>query len=187
MNHITIIYSNVGDVDCLTLQRLWNNIPEDQITLITINPGDIDWEDTVDNAIASETDTLLLCGHGTSKGLLYPDLSSGQYIIHENNYSLIHARRLICIWCYASSFGETYNLTGFYTSMFISNLHEALDNCCFNSSAEDITSSFEVFCDRVNQLIINDIPMSEWVMRLGAVADVDNEIEQFNYFGLTLI
>lgn len=187
MEHITIIYSNAGDTDCQRLTGLWKNIPKEKITLVAINRGDTDWEETVNNAISAETDTLVMCGHGTSYGLLYPDLVKGEYIIHENNYHLIHAKRVICIWCYASSFGDKFHMPGFYTSMYISNINEAYDNGCYHSTEEDIVRSDTIFISKVRYLIVNDIPLSEWVMRLSATADFDDEIDQFNYSGLILI
>lgn len=187
MEHITIIFSNAGDPDCERLRRLWRNIPEYMMSLIEINPEDTDWEDMVDSALSKEDDTLLLCGHGTAYGLLFPRLDYSEYIIHPNNKDLINAKNVICIWCHASSFGTAYNIAGFYTSMFISNINEAYDNGCCNSTDEQIARSNTMFMDRVNYMLRNDVPMSEWVMILGAKSDVEDEIDKFNYSGLMLI
>ena len=137
---MTIIYSNMQDDDCLVLQRIWQNIPNANIVEIT--PQSENWEDEVDNAISNEDDMLLFLGHGTSNGLLFPNFYSGEYIIHENNVNLIHARNIICCWCYASSFCETQNLHAFATSMFISNVNEAYDNGFYDYSQEQINSVY---------------------------------------------
>ena len=54
---MTIIYSNRLDDDCQVLRDIWRNIPDANV--IEITPDLTDWEDTVDNAIAHEDDTLI--------------------------------------------------------------------------------------------------------------------------------
>ena len=182
---MTIIYSNRQDDDCLVLQRIWRNFPNENI--IEITPQSIDWEDLVDNAISNEDDTLLFLGHGTMHGLLFPNFDTGEYILHENNVNLIHARNVICCWCYASSFCNTHRLHSFSTSMFISNVDEAYDNGYYNYSQEQINFNGARFYDEINNLLQNNVPLSEWVMRLGAHMDIENGIDVFNRQGLTYI
>ncbi len=118
------------DDDCLTLSRIWENIPNANV--IEITPTSEDWEEIVDNAISNEEDTIIFCGHGTHYGLLYPNFERGEYILHENNVNLIKARNIICIWCNASFFTSEHNLhNSFASSMFISNVGEAYDNCIY--------------------------------------------------------
>lgn len=123
---MTVIFSNRQDDDSILLQRIWQGI--DNVNVIEITPSSVDWEDDVDNALIVEDDTLILVGHGSPNGLYYPMYETGEYIIHQNNVGLIHARRVICIWCYASSFCADNHLNCFCSSMFISNPYEALDN-----------------------------------------------------------
>lgn len=175
---MTIIYSNRQDDDCMVLQRVWRNIPNANIVEITSQS--VDWEDAVDNAISNENDTLLLLGHGTTQGLLFPNFDTGEYIIHENNVNLIHARNVICCWCYASSFCNTHHLHSFSTSMFISNVNEAYDNGYYDYSQEQINSNGIRFYDEINNFLINNVPLGEWVMRLGAHMDIENGIDVFN-------
>ena len=182
---MTIIYSNRQDDDCLVLQRVWRNFPNANV--IEITPQSIDWEDIVDNAIFNEEDTLILVGHGSPHGLYYPYYEGGEYIIHENNVNLIHARNVICCWCYASSFCNTHRLHSFSTSMFISNVNEAYDNGYCDYSQEQINSIGERFYDEINNFLHNNVPLSEWVMRLGAHMDIENGIDVFNRQGLTYI
>lgn len=179
---MTIIYSNRLDDDCQVLQDIWRNIPDANV--IEIIPGMTDCEDMVDNAISNEQDTLILIGHGSIHGLYYPCYESGEYIVHENNAKLINARRVICCWCYASSFVVSQNLHAFATSMFISNVNEAYDNCITGYNQEQINACGHHFYQEINSLIINNVPMCEWVIRLGAHVDVDNAIDLFNRQGL---
>ena len=175
---MTVIYSNRQDDDCLALQRVWRNIPN--VNIIEITAQSVDWEDVVDNAISNEDDTLLLLGHGTTQGLLFPNFDTGEYIIHENNVNLIHARNIVCCWCYASSFCDTHRLHSFSTSMFISNVNEAYDNGYYDYSQEQINSVGIRFYDEINNFLINNVPLDEWVMRLGAHMDIENGIDVFN-------
>ncbi|MBR0489217.1 MAG: hypothetical protein IJJ68_03320 [Prevotella sp.] len=182
---MTIIYSNRQDDDCMVLQRIWRNIPNANI--IEITPQSVDWEDDVDNAISNEEDTLILVGHGSPHGLYYPYYESGEYIIHENNVNLIHARNVVCCWCYASSFCNTHRLHSFSTSMFISNVNEAYDNGYYDYSQEQVNSVGIRFYNEINNFLINNVPLDEWVMRLGAHMDIEKGIDVFNRQGLMYI
>ena len=182
---MTVIYSNRQDDDCMVLQRVWQNIPNANI--IEIIPQSVDWEDVVDSAISNEDDALLLLGHGTTQGLLFPNFDTGEYIIHENNVNLIHARNVVCCWCYASSFCNTHRLHSFSTSMFVSNVNEAYDNGYYDFSQEQINSVGIRFYDEINNFLINNVPLDDWVMRLGAHMDIENGIDVFNRQGLNYI
>lgn len=176
---MTIIYSNYLDDDCQTLKEIWKGF--DNVNIIEVLPSSTDYEDIVDNAILNETDTLIICGHGTSNGLLFPDIYKGEYIIHENNVYLIKAKRVICTWCYASSFCMKFNsLHCFATSMFISNVDEAYDNGIYGYTQEQINSNSKRFFIEINDLLKNNIPIDEYVMRLGAHMDIENDIDVFN-------
>lgn len=164
---MTIIYSNFGDRDTGLLQIIWQGLHIDRY--IVICHDDEDYEDAVDEALAAEDDTLILCGHGTTQGLLHPNLASGQYIIHENNVHLIHARNVICSWCYAADFGSTHHLHGFFTGMFISNESEAeqygitFAQSDYDDIDIDICQYETYFNSMLNNFLQNNIPLSEWL------------------------
>ena len=176
---MTIIYSNYLDDDCRILQEMWEEF--DNVRVIEITPSSENYEDIINEAISQETDTLICCGHGTAYGLLFPNMNIGEYLIHENNVQLIHARRVIFSWCYASSFALKFpELHCFATSMFISNEHEAIDNYIFDYTQEQINSNSRRFQQEINLLLHENVPLDEWVMRLGAHMDIDNAIDVFN-------
>ena len=152
--------------------------------MVEILPTTDDYEDVVDRAIADEDDTLILIGHGTTNGLLHPDFYNGAYLIHENNINLIHARRVICMWCNASTFCENHNMHCFASSMFISNVQEAYDNCIYGMTQEQINSCGRFFYAQLANLIENNIPMEDWIMRLGGTMDIENPVDVFNRQGL---
>ena len=180
---MTVIFSNVQDDDCITLQNLWRDIPN--VKVIELTPNSTDWEQSVDDAIAAENDTLILAGHGTTQGLLAPCLYNGEYVIHQNNVGLIHAKNVFCMWCYASTFCRDNKLHSFSTSMFISNTGEAwaCNGRCLQSQ-EDINNLSRKFCLEVRQLILENTPLDQWQMILGAKMDAENEIDTYNRQGL---
>lgn len=164
---MTIIYSNFGDQDTQLLQLIWEGLNPDRIIEITHDTED--YEDIIDEALMSENDTLIMCGHGTTQGLLHPNLDSGQYIIHENNVHLIHAQNVIGSWCYAADFAETQHLHGFFTGMFISNESEAEQHgITFAQSDYDdvnieITQYETYFNLMVHNFLESNVPLSEWL------------------------
>lgn len=164
---MTIIYSNSGDRDTSLLQTIWQGLKIDR--LIGISCNDENYEEAVDEALFDEYDTLILCGHGTTQGLLHPNFSSGEYIVHENNVHLIHARNVICLWCYASEFGVTNNLHGFFTGMFISNESEAEQNGITFAQSDyddidiDICSYERYFNSMLNTFLRNNVPLYSWI------------------------
>ena len=153
---MTIIYSNFLDDDCRILQRIWNGF--DNVNVIEITPSSENYEDDIDEAISNEEDTLIICGHGTGNGLLFPNIYRGEYLIHENNIPLIKAKKVICCWCYAATFVMNNNMENtFATSMFISNEMEAADNGILCCTQEEINKNSERFFNEVNYLIRNNI------------------------------
>jgi hypothetical protein len=154
------------------------------VNIVEITSDTNDFDDIVENAILNELDTLILVGHGTSNGLLAPDYNYGTYIIHQNNVHLINASNVICFLCNASTFVMNNNIRAFATSMFISNVNEAYDNGITNYTQDDINANSIRFCDEINYFIRENIPLSEYVLRLGAHMDIENAIDVFNRQGL---
>ena len=69
--------------------------------------------------------------------------------------------------------------------MFISNKNEAMMNNCYKSDGAIITREEVLFAQRLNKLIASDIPMSEWKQKLVEQANMNIDIVNFNYRGLT--
>jgi hypothetical protein len=63
-------------------------------------------------------DRIMMMGHGSPAGLFYTCINS------EMVY-LLRKKDCVFIWCNADQFVERYNLKGFYTGMFISEIREA--------------------------------------------------------------
>lgn len=180
---MTIIFSNNIDSDCQVIKQAWQGLKD--INLVEITPDTDDYEDLVNNAIIAEDDTIMFVGHGTSKGLLFPNLYRMEYLLHEFNANLVHAKNIICCWCFASNFVINMNWHNtFATSMFISNTREAYDNGIRDYTQEQIDSNGERFYCNINQLIKDKVPLNDWIMQLGAKMDIENVIDVFNRQGL---
>lgn len=180
---MTIILSNAMDEDCQILKDSWIRVPG---RFIEITPeSDDSWQDKVEQAIQTETDTLVLLGHGTSFGLLFPIIERGEYIIHEFNVLDIQAKNIICVWCNASSFvsqfEELHNVVA--SSMFISNVNEAYDYGFSDYNQHDITEIGRRCYQELIELLTVGVPLKDWVIRIGAHADTLNEIDIFNRQG----
>jgi hypothetical protein len=161
---------------------MWKDIPN--VNIVEITSESFDWEDIVDEAISNEDDTLILAGHGSIYGLLFPDYNYGTYIVHENNVHLIHAKNVIFSFCYASDFLVNNNIHGFATGMFITNEKEAYDNGILNYCQLEININNRQFQNEINWLLRNNISLDRWVMILGAHMDIENSIDVFNRQGL---
>ena len=177
----TVIYSNAGDPDTLALQRIWEGLED--VHVVEITPDSKYYELEVDNAIENEDDTLIFAGHGTSRGLLFPDFSKEEYILHFFNARLVHAKRVICVWCYASEFCKEHFINCFSTGMFISNINEAVDNCIIATDKE-IQACEESFCTELNELIRSDIDINDWADVIYYRSTNWSALEGFNYGGL---
>ena len=71
--------------------------------------------------------------------------------------------------------------------MFISNLNEAYEHGFTEAYATEIDSSMRLFMRRLNGLLLEDVPMDEWIGRLHVQMDPENQVEAFNYYGLTYL
>ena len=129
------------------------------------------------------TETLLDMGHGTGWGLLNANLSG--YVLNGFDADeLLHNRQVIGIWCHASDYAESYNVHGFFTSMFISNESEANYYNYNSHTNEDIFNEVTLFSKRVNKLLKDKTPLNEWVEHLRSQADYSKDYVAFNYNGL---
>ena len=50
----------------------------------------------------------------------------------------------------------------------------------FDNVKEQINSNSTRFYSEINSFLLNQVPLDEWVMRLGAHMDIENAIDVFN-------
>ena len=178
---MTIIFSKREDTKFLS--NIWKDIPN--VNLIEVTSKEI-YRLRIQEAIQNEKGLVILCGHGTSNGLLTPDFES--MIIHRLNVNILKDKKVICIWCYANEFMEKYDLHGFATSMFISDPYEAYENICYGKNWKTIAAELydqnRLFAERINKLLINKVDISKWCDELKSQADMSIDFVEFNYNGL---
>lgn len=80
-------------------------------------------------AALTSYDHIIMCGHGTHKGLIVPS-KGGQRILGDKLVEALrkNQHKLALAWCYAREFCEKYDIQPkFATSMWISEMSEALE------------------------------------------------------------
>jgi hypothetical protein len=146
-------------------------------TTVLINPKKSECK----KAIINEKERIIFIGHGTAWGLLNQRLDG--FIVDSNMVQFLRGKDIIGIWCNASDFGDRYNLTGFFTSMFISNTDELVD-CgfqIFEDCDEEIKKQNKIFASRINQFLTANTPSKEWEMKLYNSLENEKEFVYYNY------
>ncbi len=98
-------------------------------------------------------DRIIMLGHGSPAGLFAVnkfETNNGLIIDHTMADILNDKANNIYIWCYANQFVNAFNLKGFYTGMFISELVEAY-YCDVPANEESIKISNNLFANLVSQ------------------------------------
>lgn len=127
---------------------------------------------------------VMLLGHGSPQGLF--NVSQNGYAVGSECVEWLRGRPVIGIFCYASDFADKYGLHGFFTSMFISNMTEAIYEQRDQDATEEVISSQQyIFCDRIRELLIKNTPLSQWPEILQSQADLSIPFVRFNYEALT--
>ena len=133
------------------LDFIYAPIPKDEKTVITAGAD----KQTIIELIKLH-DRVIMLGHGTPFGLL----SVGQfrtkngYVIDESFIPYLNEKsNNFYIWCNANEYVESYNLKGFYTGMFISEISEAEFYNFRNIKQRDIDESNELFSSLLSDTI----------------------------------
>ena len=132
-------------------------------------------------AMINEKERIIFIGHGTEYGLLNQRLDG--FIVSSDMVQFLRGKDIIGIWCNASGFADRYDLTGFFTSMFISNTNELVD-CgfyMFDNCDEEIERQNKLFASRINQLLMTNTPSKEWAKILFNSLDNEKRFVYYNY------
>lgn len=171
----TVIWCDWGDRDTAMLEQMWQGIPD--VHVFHITQWDEYIEQQVDEAIASETGTLLLCGHGSPYGLMAPR-SLTEYAVHRMNASTIQAQSIIGIFCHAADFAHNVGLHGLYSGMFISNIEEAMMYCVQTTDDEIFDGAIEVF-ELLHQVVEGTLSAEDFLSTIQS-SNTDNMALRFN-------
>lgn len=173
-----VVYVN-SLADTATFDAIYQNISD--CTLL-YNPTR---EEVTNILIERPNETLLCFGHGSPRGLFTHDFKG--MLIDGDMAHLLIDREMIGIWCYASQFGLTYGLRGFFTYMFISNATECRSNGCGLVDERIIFEQNRLFAERVNELITTNVPMEDWVSILYEGRDLGYSFVDYNYGNLAYL
>ena len=135
-------------------------------------------------------DRVMLMGHGSPFGLF----SMGQfnaangYIIDQSTVEVLEGKNnMVYIWCNADQFINRFNLKGFYSGMFISEVGEA-NYCGVYGATQDVVdeSNFK-FVEIVGESINNDLDLvyKNVVSEYGKL-NATNRIVEYNHQRLYL-
>lgn len=123
------------DRSTVFLTGIYSQIPEDEKTVIR---GGINGEQLIE--LIKTHDRVMMMGHGSPYGLFRvgkfntPDI----YLINKSHVPLLKEKTdNVFIWCNADMFVNFYDLNGFYTGMFISEVGEAY-YCGLPGTTQDI-------------------------------------------------
>ena len=172
---MTVIHI-ISTKDTMHFAPIYNDLYNETIL---INPD----RETIEIALKNEQERIIIIGHGTEYGLLDKNLKD--YLIDEQNVSLLKNKNVIGIWCNASTFASIHNIEGFFTSMFLSNFKELAENCI--KIVPDITIYLEntKFAKRIQQLIKENVPTTKWSKILQNMLDIDeHQFVKYNYEAL---
>lgn len=182
-----VVHGDFKDTDTKVLSTMWEGLDNVKVFRLGGDNPSGSKKDLI-NCLEQEEDTVLFCGHGSSGGLWYPFATRlggawGWYAFSEEDIPHVKAKNIIGIWCHASDFSRLTECRGFFSSMFVSNSNEAHYVGIHDVDDKQITDSEILFCRRVNELLKNNVPISEWENKLKSYT-LTNAVEVYNYGGL---
>jgi len=139
------------------------------------------------SSLIKTSNRVIMLGHGSSMGLfalnVFPQNILKPYVIGSEEKEILKDKtENIYIWCNANKYVEYYNLKGFYSGMFISEIHEAILCGLKNITQEIINESNNEFSAIVGKHI--DLPVKalhETVKKeYGELAKI-NPVAEYNY------
>lgn len=173
-----LIVHIISTEDTEHFSTIYQGIVNDENNIILINPT----VHKLKKSIKNENGKIIFIGHGTEYGLLNHRLDG--YILDSKMVNLLRGKDIIGIWCNASNFADKYDLTGFFTSMFISNSFELLNSGfkLFDDCDVEIEKQNRLFSERINKLLLSDIPTSEWSKNLNSLlTENEHRFVLYNY------
>ena len=131
------------------LKYIYQDLPN-----TTVVTGDKNQDEIID--LIQNHDRIVMLGHGTPQGLLsigqFPD---SYYVINSKIVPYLTNTENVFIWCYASDFVSQYNLEGFSSGMFISEVSEA-DYLNVTATQADIDMSNMLFAYTLGKALLNN-------------------------------
>lgn len=115
-------------------------------------------------------DRIIMMGHGYPGGLFFTCINS--QLVY-----LLRQKFCVCIWCNADQFVRKYNLLGFFTGMFISEVGEAYAHG-IKALQDEVTYSNVLFAMELNKVI--DEPNVHSLIKEAYKGVFENDVIRFN-------
>ncbi len=161
------------------LTGIYENIPNK--TVIT---GGVNQEELVQ--LIKEHDRVMMMGHGSPNGLFkagsFPEVEE-TFVINKSHVALLNEKEEnVFIWCNADMFVNFYELKGFYTGMFISEVDEAY-YCGLPGTTQDIVDESNYGFTNIIKKHINENRnvIHENVKKEYAELSESNPVALYNY------
>jgi hypothetical protein len=135
--------------------------------------------------LIEQHDQVIMCGHGAPVGLFsvgeFPN-SGGLIIDHTMVDVLSEKNNSIFIWCNADQFVNRFNLKGFYSGMFISEVAEARYCGVMETNQSIVDESNYGFVNMLSECINEpkEVMFDRIVESYGKLAET-NPVAQYNY------
>jgi len=131
------------------LKYIYQDLPN--TTVVTGNKTQKQIEDLI-----NIHDRVIMLGHGTPHGLLSVGQFPGMgHVINSETVPYLKRTENIFIWCYAGEFVSRYDLKGFCSGMFISEVSEA-EYLDVNTTQADIDMSNMLFSYTLGKALLNN-------------------------------
>lgn len=132
-------------------------------------------------------DRVIMLGHGSTKGLFGINFNRALVIDGTCVEALSKKKDNVYIWCNADVFVEWYNLKGFYSGMFISEVGEA-DYCNVITDQEQVSISNKLFAIIVGNYINKpSTELHSLVKETYGALTKDNKVAKYNWDRLKVV
>ena len=136
-----------------------------------------------------EHERIIMMGHGSPFGLfsIGQFIGNNGYVIDESMVPLLLEKECIAIWCNADKFMNKYQLNGFYSGMFISEVGEAFYCGLPGTPQETVDASNHYFAQLLGEVINEPLSaINDHVIDNYGLLTEDNPVALYNYNRLYL-
>lgn len=166
------------------LDIVYNNVPDKTVITGGISKNEL-------NELIQSHDRVMMMGHGCPYGLFsvrqFNEVENGLIIDHNTVKLLNEKDNSVFIWCNADQFVNKYNLKGFFSGMFISEVGEATYCGVFGTDQELVDESNYGFCEIVGKNINEEQDvMYETIMKEYGLIAENNPVALYNHNRLFL-
>jgi hypothetical protein len=165
------------------LKYIYQDLPN-----TTVVTGDKNQDEIID--MIQNHDRIIMLGHGTPQGLMsvgqFPDVYN---VINSKIVPYLTNTENIFVWCYASDFVSRYNLEGFSSGMFISEVSEA-DYLDVTATQADVDMSNMLFAYTLGKALLNNDDLNTVIGKVKTAyftMTAINEVARYNNGRLRLM